>query len=101
MVSERLQGRHASPKLALAASDGAVVTDPITREFRLRRIRWVAKYYKLRWLIDQHSFGIKKLEDLDDCKLLDLHRDMEKARECMDEGVSVVDAGLIRHMGEM
>lgn len=48
-------------------------------------------------LIDQATFGLAGIEELDDDALVQLHRDLERARECIQEGISFEDAGLIRN----
>lgn len=52
--------------------------------------------YKLRWLVDQHVFGLPSIDYLNDADLLELHREMEQARECIADGIPLEDVGLIR-----
>lgn len=47
-------------------------------------------------LIDQACFGIAGIEQLDDGDLVQLHMDMDRAEQCMLEGISFEDAGLLR-----
>lgn len=70
--------------------------DGITREAHIRRIRYLARAYRLRWLLDQETFHVAALECLEDAELSALLADMERARECMQEDVSFEDAGLVR-----
>lgn len=98
MVLEGLGEAPARPRLRLV---GAIVTPPehedaVTRDCRLKRIRWLAKAYGLRWLVDQHCFGRSGPDELGASELVALHSDMERARECAAEGISYEDAGLIR-----
>lgn len=99
MVLEGLGEAPARPRLKLV---GAVVQPPeehedaVTRDCRLKRIRWLAKAYGLRWLVDQHCFGRSGPDELEAAELAALHADMERARECAAEGISFEDAGLIR-----
>lgn len=70
--------------------------DEIAREAHIRRIRWLARAFRLQWLMDQSTFHVASIECLDDSDLSALLRDMERARECMHDDVSFEDAGLIR-----
>lgn len=70
--------------------------DPVTRDAHLKRIRWIARTYRLNWLVDQHVFGLPGAECLEDADLLELHREMEQGAECCREGVPLEDVGLIR-----
>lgn len=88
----------ARPRLTLvgAAPRVADEDDPVTRQCRLNRIRWLSKAFRLGWLVDQHCFGLAGPDCLDHRALEALHRDMERARACAAEGISYEDAGLIR-----
>lgn len=70
--------------------------DDTTRELHRRRIRFLARGYALHWLVDQALLKVGRLEDLNDDALLELHADMERARECIFEGVSFDEAGLVK-----
>ena len=70
--------------------------DPITRDCRIRRIRWMAKAFGLKWLVEQACFGKTGVEGLSHTELAQLHKDMEHAYSCAKEGISFEDAGLIR-----
>ncbi len=61
----------------------------------LRRIRAVRDGYRLHMLVDQEAFGVASLELLDDATLIDLLQKLERARECLQDGISLEDAGLI------
>ncbi|TAA45667.1 hypothetical protein [Pseudoxanthomonas winnipegensis] len=74
--------------------------DSVTREHCLRRIRRLRDSYRLHWLVEQHTFNIGALDQLDDNELAALLRDVEKARECSDENIPFEDAGLIRSVAE-
>lgn len=73
--------------------------DSISREAHIRRIRWLARAFRLQWLLDQETFHVAAIECLEDDALSALLRDMERARECMRDDVSFEDAGLIRQQG--
>jgi len=70
----------------------------IERESHCRMIR----HFRRRWgypmqvIIDQACFGLAGMEQLDDDALIQLHKDVERAQECMRDGVSFEDAGLLR-----
>lgn len=70
--------------------------DEITRESHLRMIRHFNRMYRLQVLVDQATFGLAGLEQLDDAGLVQLHADMQRARECIAEGISIEEAGLLR-----
>jgi hypothetical protein len=46
--------------------------------------------------VRQHTFGLPSIDVLEDPDLLELHREMEQARECIAEGIPLEDVGLIR-----
>jgi len=81
---------------ALAARRDDFENDPVSRTCRLDRIRWLQRTYKLHFLVRQHTFGLPGAEHLGDEALIDLHRDMERARDCIAEGIPLEDAGLIK-----
>jgi hypothetical protein len=70
--------------------------DSITRDACLRRIRFLCKAYGLRWLVEQNTFNLPGPESLDDAALSELLKEMERARECITEGIDLYDAGLVR-----
>lgn len=70
--------------------------DDITRVCCLKRIRFLARSYRLDWLVEQATFNEAGLESLPDSGLSHLLADMERARECLADGVSFEDAGLVR-----
>ncbi|QWP79382.1 hypothetical protein J5226_12790 [Lysobacter sp. K5869] len=52
--------------------------------------------YGLRILVDQATFGRAGLNNLSDDDLVQLYNDLHTARECVDDGLSLEEAGLIR-----
>ncbi len=46
-------------------------------------------------IIDQATFGLAGIEQLSDEALVQLHSDLERAQDCMREGISFEDAGLL------
>lgn len=96
---DKLQARIAaapSSRPALSAVPDPGWMDPISREAHCKRIRYLARAYGLRWLLDQETFHVAALECLDDDALSALLRDMERGRECLRDDVSFEDAGLVR-----
>lgn len=70
--------------------------DWVTRESHCKMIRHLAKRYNLRMLVDQATFGRGSIDDLGDSDLVRLHADLQRARECIEEGITLEEAGLIR-----
>lgn len=72
--------------------------DVVLRESHFRMIR----HFRRRWgqpmqlIIDQACFGVMGIEQLPDDDLIQLHKDLERAEECMRDGVTFEDAGLLR-----
>lgn len=96
--------RHGSgkPALKLVASkaDPAAGMDAIERESHLRFIRSMRRAYRqlgMDLIVNQATLGKGTIDDLTDEELVQLHRDMDKARDCLRDDVSFEDAGLIRH----
>lgn len=98
-LAERLEGRSpAKPSLKMVGAEDPLATgeDAITRECRIRRIRWLAKAYRLQFLVEQACFNHPSIYNLGHVALETLHREMENAREALAEGISLEDTGLIR-----
>lgn len=70
----------------------------ITRESHCRMIRHFRRRYgqSMQLIIDQAIFGLAGIEQLDDDALIQLHKDMERAQDCIRDDVSFEDAGLLR-----
>ena len=81
----------------IETQQNAYVVDPRRRDAVRSRIKDISRLYNLEWLIRQETIqwhrGINSLPDED---LIDLLSRIEQARECIVEGVSFDDAGLIR-----
>lgn len=69
--------------------------DDARREATLRRIHFLAGRFDLYWLIEQRTNG-GPAADLTDDDLLALGRECEKALQCIEDGVSFYDAGLVK-----
>lgn len=95
-----MQGERAKPALRLVElperKPRDVGMDAISREAHYRRIRYLAGAYRLQWLVDQATFDVANIEDLDDEQLIALLRDMDRARECPELDVSYEERGLVR-----
>lgn len=72
--------------------------DEATREFCRRRVKYLSKAYRLRWMVDQATYRAGKLKDLGDSELVKLMEDMHRAIECPDDDVSYKEAGLLKHL---
>lgn len=98
---ERGLGAGQNPDLRVVpVAEGPVnrLFDSITRDSHLQRIRYLARGYGLRWLVEQATFDRPGLDSLEDHELVDLHRDMDRAMECRREGISFEDADLVKPM---
>ncbi|HEL2957123.1 TPA: hypothetical protein UL931_000320 [Stenotrophomonas maltophilia] len=73
--------------------------DDLMRESHCKMIRHFRRRwgYPMQMIIDQAVFGLAGIEQLDDEALIQLHKDLERAQECMLDGVSFEDAGLLRY----
>lgn len=100
--SNELHARDGTrPKLAIVPSDpspAAVGMDAIERESHCRMIRHIRRRwgFPMQVLIDQACFGVAGLESLQDDQLVQLHKDLERAQDCMRDGVTFEDAGLLK-----
>lgn len=92
-------GRSERPKLRLVVPPTPKLLDPIFRDAHLKRILHLQRAYRLQWLVDQATFNVASLSCLEDCDLMRLLADMERARECISDGISFDDAGLVRAIG--
>lgn len=97
VIAARVKGaKRASPGLRLIKCPKPTLFDSITRDSCLTRIRRLARSYQLHWLVEQATFDSPGLDTLDDLQVSSLLESMEKARECIAEGVAFEDAGLVR-----
>lgn len=93
-------GRSERPKLRLVVPPTSKLLDPIFRDAHIKRIIHLRDAYRLRWLVDQATFNVASLSCLEDCDLIRLLNDMERARECIVDGISFEDAGLVRSVND-
>lgn len=96
-LSERLGSRRRPGLRLVECHPPPLGLDAITRESHckmIRHIRW-RRGRATQVIIDQACFGLAGIEQLDDDHLVALHRNMERAEDCIREGISFEDAGLI------
>lgn len=73
--------------------------DEVTRQSHLRMIKSMVRAFRpygLQLLVDQATIGKSRIDDLDDEAVIDLHRNLERALECIQDGITFAEAGLIR-----
>jgi hypothetical protein len=78
--------------------------DDVERESRIRWIQALAKAYRpqgLELIVKQALSGKRYMSDLTDDEILELHRNIDRARECMVDGITFEEAGLLRSHGEV
>ena len=94
------QGGEGRPPLALVTTPAIRTAgmDHVLRESHCRMIRHFRRAWgqPMQLLIDQACFGYMGIEQLPDDDLIQLHKDLERAMDCIREGVSFEDAGLLR-----
>lgn len=98
-VAARLGIKTGKSKRHLFAVDAAPVErmSALQRDILYSRIRDLTEQYGLGWLLRQetmHVMGI--IECLEDSELTDLLAKVEKAVECVHEGVPFAEHGLVR-----
>lgn len=74
--------------------------DSVVRESHIRMIRSLARTYRqfgVQLIVDQATLGKAGLEELTDGELIALHRDLDRARECIRDDVSFEEAGILRN----
>lgn len=99
--TRELQSREpARPRLHAveATTTPSFGLDVVTRESHCRMIRHIRRRWgsPMQRLIDQACFGVTDIDRLGDGDLVQLHMDLERAEQCMLEGISFEDAGLFR-----
>lgn len=83
---------------AVAPLAPAMRMDVVLRESHYRMIRHFRRIWgtPMQMVIDQACFGYMGIEQLPDDDLIQLHMDLERALDCIRDGVSFEDAGLLR-----
>lgn len=82
------------PRLRLVTTAAPTLYDSITRDCCLKRIRFLARAFRLQWLVEQAAFNTGGVDCLEDPELQALLTKLERARECIAEGISFEDADL-------
>lgn len=96
--TQELRGARAPiPSLSIVPTEPARM-DYLHRESHCRMIRHIRRRWgmPMQQIIDHACFGLAGIEQLPDDDLIQLHKDLERAQECMMDGVSFEDAGLLR-----
>lgn len=101
LMERKLGKRFPAPKPQLVVvkpppKAESLVLDSVTKESHIRMIGHLRKRYGLQVLVDQAIFGKGSIDRLSDEELVALHRDLERARDCMADGITLEDAGLLR-----
>lgn len=103
MVAAEIDGAPARPKLRIVRPAdfeepaANALMDPVTRDGIQRRIRDLSRLYHLQWLVRQETWAHQGcLDVLSDQQLLSLLEVIERARECIVEGIPFDDAGIVK-----
>lgn len=89
----------AAPPKAPPARLAVQGMDRICRDSHIRMIRSLVRAYRpfgFQLLVDQATLGRAGMDELDDHELIDLHRAIDRARECLQDGITFEEAGLIK-----
>lgn len=81
----------------------APLMDEITRDSHIQWIRAIVRAYRpmgMDLILKQALIGRAGLDDLTDEEVLQLHRDTDRARDCISDGITFEEAGLLRSHGE-
>lgn len=96
VIADRVNGaKPVRPALRLVQPPRPTLFDSITKECMIRRVRWLTRTYNLAFIQDQATFNQVGLEALADESLAALLQDLERARECIEEGIPLEDAGFV------
>lgn len=99
VLLQKLQDRIANAprvKTIRIVVSTSIGMEPATRRSHIKMIRHLAKLFRLQVLVDQAVFGRQNLESLEDSELLSLRQDIERAKECFEQGIPLEDAGLVK-----
>lgn len=99
LLDARIGKENGPPKLRLIVPPTSQLLDSISRDAHLKRVAFLERRYGLHWLVEQECFDVASTTLLEDCDLIRLLTMMERARECIADGVSFEDADLVREPG--
>jgi len=83
-----------APRPMIPAAAGGCMDD-VTRQAYLRRVRFLRDRYGLRWLVEEASGYVTCLDDLSDAELIALQGQLDRASQCIRDGVPLEDAGFV------
>lgn len=96
-LADTMKGvRPARVRLRVLEPPPRTLFDSITRNACIARIRFLSRRYQLGWLIDQEMFDTPGVECAPDERVAAVLKTLENARECLAQGISLEDAGIIR-----
>lgn len=106
-IAQRVKLRAKPPptKLALVPKGPAPkprTMDAIERESRIRWIQALARVYRpagMDLIVKQAMIGKRYMSDLDDDELTELLNNIDRARDCLIDGITFEEAGLLRSHG--
>jgi hypothetical protein len=101
VIASTVKGvRPVKPALRLVQPPPPALFDEVTRTCVLDRIRRLRRMWQLGWLVEQATFNKAGIDALSDPELAALLKDLERARECIEEGIPFADADLVRNMAD-
>lgn len=83
----------------LRATSSPTGMDGVTRESHIRMISSLSQYYRpqgIELIVNQALIGKSNLSDLSDEELVDLLHAIDRARDCINDGISFEEAGLMK-----
>lgn len=97
VIADRVSRASTTTRLTLvraAADQPAKLASP--PQLLLRRISFLSTTYGLGWLVDQEVLALGPLATWPPRSLAALIAKLERARECILDGISLEDAGLVQ-----
>jgi len=102
-AAEIRAGNKRKPKLKVVGTEPAQMRtmDAVTRESHVRMISCLRRFYRpygMDLIVNQALIGKGSVDDLDDDELVALLRMIDRARECIADGIGFEEAGLLREV---